>query len=179
MHNFTAGHETLAREPLPRRLDYPDEHIEVDNRLFFYLGLLEEAFGAEPFYVHLLRDEQDVVRSLLDRWDTPISLGQGWERTVMMRGAGTPQLHAEAAADAVTAMNAGIRVFLRDKPRQQVIHLEDCPEAFGRFWDAVGAVGDRDSAMAEWSVSHNAGPPPVPSSEGTNLRPRRRRWRPR
>ena len=45
----------------PERLDYPDQHIESDNRLAWYAGRLEKRYGDDAFYVHLKRDRQRVV----------------------------------------------------------------------------------------------------------------------
>jgi hypothetical protein len=154
--NFTAGHEAFARRTLPRRLDYPDQHIEVDNRLFFYLGLLDERFGADAFYVHLTRDPERVASSYVQRWMGPTSLSRGWARMVMKRRGVPDDDRLPIARDAIDAVNAGIRLFLKDKPQQMTIRLEDCPTAFGEFWDRIGAQGDRSAALAEFDTSYNA-----------------------
>lgn len=154
--NFTAAHESRIHAVMPKRLDYPDQHIEVDNRLFFYLGLLDETFGKDAFYVHLTRDPKQVARSYRDRWEFRGTLGRGWARMVMLRKQTSPELAVNVTEDMVDAINAGIRLFLRDKPNQLQVALEDCPDAFLRFWDAIGAEGDREAAAAEWGTRHNA-----------------------
>jgi len=42
--NYTAGHDT-NRQPGPARLDYSARHIEIDNRLAWFLGGLDERYG--------------------------------------------------------------------------------------------------------------------------------------
>ena len=56
--NYTAGHETRVGLVGDDRLAYPGDHIEVDDRLAWLLGRLEDAYGDAAFYVHLRRDEQ-------------------------------------------------------------------------------------------------------------------------
>jgi hypothetical protein len=66
--NYTAGHETRS-DVVDGRLDYPDAHIEADNRLAWFLGSLDRHYGDEPCYVHLSRDPADVAASFVRRWD--------------------------------------------------------------------------------------------------------------
>ena len=66
--NYTAGHETRTGAIGDRRLDYPDRHVEADNRLSWFLGILGERFGDGPLYVHLRRDPEEVAASFLRRW---------------------------------------------------------------------------------------------------------------
>lgn len=157
--NYTAGHESRVRDLLPDRLRFPDGHIEADNRLFFYLGLLDEAFGEEAFYVHLTRNHSEVERSYLERWADPVTLGRGWAQMVMLSHSIDKALRPYVVRDAVAAMNAGIRLFLKDKPHQITVAIEDCPDAFFAFWDAIGAEGDRDAAGREWAIPRNANQP--------------------
>ena len=65
---MTVGHES-RRDVVDDRLNYPANHIEVDNRLSWFLGSLERQYGADAFYVHLVRDPNEVVESLLARWE--------------------------------------------------------------------------------------------------------------
>ena len=60
--NYTAGHETAHGY----NLEYPDRHIEVDNRLSWFLGRLDERYP-DAYYVHLLRRREDVVQSFARR----------------------------------------------------------------------------------------------------------------
>ena len=66
--NYTAGHETRS-SMVAGRLDYPDEHIEADNRLVWFLGSLDRSYGDGPCYVHLMRDPTAVAASFVRRWD--------------------------------------------------------------------------------------------------------------
>ena len=63
--NMTSGHETHAGH-ITGRLDYPNGHIETDNRLAWFLGPLHAAHP-DAFYVHLTRDPTDTAASFARR----------------------------------------------------------------------------------------------------------------
>jgi hypothetical protein len=65
--NFTSAHES-GKGKLAGRLEYPDRHIEVDNRLSWFLASLHERYGNDVFYVHLTRDPSATTRSFVARW---------------------------------------------------------------------------------------------------------------
>ncbi|MFO8086269.1 MAG: hypothetical protein R6T91_00500, partial [Bacteroidales bacterium] len=53
LDGMTAGHET-NRQKIDSRLDYPDNHVEVDNRLVWFLGGLDKRYDdGNTFYVYL------------------------------------------------------------------------------------------------------------------------------
>lgn len=70
--NFTAGHESRA-DRIVARCEYPDQHIEADNRLVWFLGTLERLYGDDPLYVHLTRDRRAVIESHLARWNAAVA----------------------------------------------------------------------------------------------------------
>src|SRR5262249_24420812 len=141
-----------------QRLRYPDNHIEADNRLSWFLGTLEKEYGDAAFYVHLLREPEAVARSLVQRGKRSIIFAYAW---------GVLQYYddAEALGEAeryeiglqyCQAVNDNIAAFLASKPRQMTIWLHDVRPSFARFWDAIGAEGNLEVALAEWDVRHNA-----------------------
>lgn len=151
--NFTSGHETRAKLLGSDRLDYPDRHIEVDNRLSWFLGGLQQRFGDDPLYVHLRHDPEAVVSSFVKRFDRGIiaTFNGG---IVMKR-----RRESEAAAVCrhyVDTVTANIEAFLADKPRQMTIWLGEAAELFPDFWERIGAAGDLDAALHEFTVRHNA-----------------------
>ena len=72
--NYSAGHELNTSEVGRARLDYPEDHIEVDNRLSWLLGRLDQAYGDRAFYVHLTREEEATARSFDRRWASRYSI---------------------------------------------------------------------------------------------------------
>jgi hypothetical protein len=63
MTNYSCGHESRCSLLGAERLSYPSRHIEVDNRLAWLLGRLDETYGKDAFYVHLRRDRDATARS--------------------------------------------------------------------------------------------------------------------
>src|SRR4051794_36193360 len=84
MSNYTAAHEgqNPSHHPEVRQpyhpLKYPDNHIEVDNRLSWFLGTLDKEYGKRAFYVHLLRDREEVAGSLINRGEESILFSFAW-----------------------------------------------------------------------------------------------------
>jgi hypothetical protein len=83
--NFTSGHESRWNSSPHERLEFPDGHIEIDNRLTWFSGMLHARYPAAR-YVHLTRDPDMVARSFQRRWayDPPL------------RGAGVPNATTRA-----------------------------------------------------------------------------------
>jgi hypothetical protein len=141
--NYTVGHETRARL-LEGRLDYPDWHIEIDNRLVWFLGGLEEAYGDDPLYVHLHRDPELVAASHARRYDNPASIVRAFAHGVL--GRLCPGDAPAAARLMVDTVTANIRSFLFGKPWVIEMSIHDPHGPFDELWDALGADGDRDAA---------------------------------
>ena len=70
--NFSCAHESRTAILGKERMDYPDDHIEADNRLSWLLGRLDKKYGDDPFYVHLKRNENDTARSFTRRYSSGI-----------------------------------------------------------------------------------------------------------
>lgn len=150
--NFTAGHESRTRlMDLGERLDYPDNHIEVDNRLTWFLAPLVERYP-DAYWVHLTRDRSAVIDSF-GRRKSPIirAFGRG---ILMHRDEMTDQERARVAVMYVDTAIATIEAFLRDRDHMHVA-LETLDVDFVKFLDRIGAEGDLDAAMDEWGVRHN------------------------
>ncbi|MEE8601599.1 hypothetical protein [Euzebya tangerina] len=178
MTNYTAGHESHRDTLGPSRLDYPDNHIEVDNRLSWYLGRLYRTYGDQAAYVHLRRDPALVARSFVDRWrpDVPPlrwrirraltgrfrwnSLIDSYAYGVLQRNEFWPDDQRPAVArDLVETIEGNVTHFLHGVRHALEIDINDGPVALRRLWDFVGAEGDFDRAAEELMSLHNAGPP--------------------
>ncbi|HEX7034360.1 MAG TPA: glycosyltransferase [Pseudomonadales bacterium] len=172
--NFTAGHETRARFIGPERLNYPDNHIEIDNRLSWFLGRLDQAFGDAPYFVHLTREPAEVAASLARRMNNPVSISAGHKTSILMNA---PYDDLEICLDLTETMLTNIEHFLRGKTKVMHVRLENIEEDFSRFWDWIGAEGDKAAALAEWRIRYNDSenrhgmiPTPVPETELSELR---------
>lgn len=169
--NYTAGHETRTRLVGVERLSYPDRHVEVDNRLAWFLGGLDQRYGHEPLYVHLRRDPEKVARSFLQRWDTPpVSIIKAFHQSLLVHGRPWPEdQRLDVCRYYVETVTANIELFLRDKPNQMTVWLEEAADWFPAFWNRIGGRGDLDASMAEFGKQHAA------TGEDPELRRQRKR----
>ena len=149
--NYTCTHELNTSEVGGARFAYPENHIEVDNRLSWLLGRLDEAFGNRAFYVHLMRDEEMTAKSFHKRWAGRHSIIKAYGEGVLVR----PDQTEALCLDYCRTVNANISYFLRDKMRTMTFHLEEAPERFPIFWEEIGAVGNLGKALKEFEVRHN------------------------
>ena len=67
INNYTSSHESRTQFLGAERFNYPTNHIEVDNRLSWLLGRLDNIYGNDAFYVHLTRDINLTCNSLTKR----------------------------------------------------------------------------------------------------------------
>ena len=154
MSNFSAAHESRCDRLGEARLAYPDRHIEVDNRLAWFLGRLEEAYGDNAVYVHLQRDVAAVAASYAKRHSKGIMRAYQGQGIVM--GLPTTTAALDVAMDYCNAVNSNIRAFLRDKSQVLEVHVENFEADFVAFWNAIGAEGDLAAARDELLQRHNA-----------------------
>ena len=151
--NYTSAHESLLSNIGEQRLNYPENHIEADNRLSWLLGRLEDTYGDNAFYVHLKRNTEDTVTSFSKRIDFGIM--KAYEQGILMH-----EDHAasseDVARDYIKTVNCNIKLFLKGKSNQMDIALETITSDFSIFWDKINATGDLDSAIHEWNKNYNA-----------------------
>jgi hypothetical protein len=177
--NYSAGHETRVGLLGSDRLAYPPDHIEVDNRLAWFPGRLEAAWGDDAFYVHLRRDAGATAASMVRRWNKPAMRSY---RSGILWDVDPTTDRVALAADLVETLDSNIRHYLRDKSRTMTIDIETAAAAFPTFWERVGAEGDLQAALAEFDARHHEGVTrrrtPRPSSGGGRRAPQRDRgWR--
>ena len=154
--NFSSGHESLAVSVYGLdRFRYSDNHVEVDNRLSFFLGDLGERFP-DAVFVHLVRDSGAAAASLLKRWGEPEGIVHAFARGVLMRADEWPERDRLGVCEFyVDTVNANIREFLVGR-EHVTVRLENVKQDFAYFLDWVEAEGDLEGALAEWDVYHNA-----------------------
>lgn len=159
LDNYTAGHESQADLIGRARLIYPDHHIEVDNRLAWYLGRIGASYSNEStLYVHLKRDPEEVAQSHLARWDAKFraSMIRAYGHGIVTKTKDWPvERRIDVCRDHVATVTANIEEFLRYR-RSVTVRLEEAKTDFAVFLDAAKATGDIEAAIAEWDVKHNS-----------------------
>lgn len=153
--NYTCEHEGRSHLTGTARFDFPQRHIEIDNRLSWLLGRLDRHWGDAAFYVHLTRDREAVAQSFAKR------AGQGilkaYRHDILMKA---PRLSADTplidfCRDYVDTVTENIHLFLRDKTHVMGMTLETLGPDFLQFCDRIGATGDLDAARTTLSQRHN------------------------
>lgn len=154
--NFTAAHESLS-DRLVERVDYPDRHIEVDNRLSWFLGTLERLYGDEALYVHLTRDRDEVVDSYAARFRGKSSIVRAFAQGIVQRPEPPADDATRLAASrlCIDTVTDNITAFLAGKSNVVHASLPDLQPGFDEMWDRIGAEGNRDAAHAELRIAHN------------------------
>jgi hypothetical protein len=155
--NYSAAHESQSRILGDAHFLYPEDHIEIDNRLSWFLGRLDKVYGKDAFYVHLWRDELATANSYKKRFGSGII--RGYAKGMMM-GKHPRSVAMELCLDYCKTVNSNIECFLKDKPQQMNFRLEEAKDHFSEFWEKIAAEGDFSSALKEWEVNHNRTPEP-------------------
>jgi hypothetical protein len=151
--NYTSAHESLINNMGAQRLSYPGNHIEADNRLSWFLGRLENAYGNNAFYVHLKRNIDDTVASFSKRIDFGIM--KAYEQGILMLEDHMASAD-DIARDYIETVDCNIKLFLKGKTNQMDVSLERITSDFPIFWKRINAVGDLGSAIREWNKNYNA-----------------------
>ncbi|MDY6805896.1 MAG: sulfotransferase [Cyanobacteriota bacterium] len=156
--NYTVTHEAKSRLLGKKRVVYPENHIEVDNRLAWFLGYLDEIYGDNAFYVHLMRDREKTAISINKRWNLPASIVSAYGRAILVRGDRQEENDLEVCEDYYDTVTKNIQLFLKDKSHKMVFSVENARENFQEFWQKIGAEGNLDLGLETWFVKHNASP---------------------
>jgi len=152
--NYTCGHETRTQE-INKRLFYPAHHIEVDNRLSWFLGTLGKIYP-RAFFVHLIRNRDDTVKSFMKRRGQN-NINRYWCEAVLNTkidniDEDTWQRVCESYYDHV---NNNIRSFIGNRS-SMIIELEHAKGQFPIFCQMISAEVDMDKAINEFDVKYNA-----------------------
>lgn len=150
--NYSCAHESRVSCVGEHRLDYPDNHIEIDNRLSWFLGRLDTSYGDKAMYVYLKRNGNEVVNSFGKRQNFGIM--KAYRDGIYMDVAGDIA-PVDIAQDYLKTIDENILLFLKDKPYIEV-NLENIHDDFQRFWHSIRAQGDLQKALQTFDTHYNA-----------------------
>lgn len=157
IHGMSAAHES-RRARIEDRLDYPDNHVEVDNRLVWFLGSLDQRFrDEETFYVVLRRDPEEVAVSYVRRWHINVSIVRAFFNGILMFRERKPSSgeRLRAARLFVRTVDDNVDHFLKNRDNYCVIRTDALESGFFRFLDQAGLDGDREAIRRELTTVHN------------------------
>ena len=81
---FTSLHESRVQELGESRIEYPDNHLESDNRLTWFMPQLTKKYSDKALLVIVHRDREEVARSYNDRW-YKINIMKGYSQGILLR----------------------------------------------------------------------------------------------
>jgi hypothetical protein len=147
---YTTAHESRTKLLGDDRIDYPADHIEVDNRLTWFLPRLTERYGEDGVLVIAVRDPAEIANYYMLRW-YKTNILKAYAQGILMRD--FRENNVEVARDYVACGYEMIE-FAAARWRH-VVHLhvddplpgaKDVLSIIGRE-DDLDAVGDALSAM--------------------------------
>lgn len=152
--NFSVAHESRFGT-LRDRVKYPDDHIEVDNRLSWFLGRLDRRYGDSAFYVHQKRDLEATAASLKRRYNARTI--KAYRKSIIWNADDDLRVSPlDVCRHYCVTVNSNIELFLKDKTRSMEFRLESAKGDFREFWDRIGAEGNLSKSLNEWDRKHNA-----------------------
>ncbi len=159
IENYSVSHTSRHTLMGDDRVDYPDHHIEIGNRLVWFLGRLDEKFGDNAFYVHLQREPAAVAKSyegrlkrnrnsgIISAYAAQIARQKDWA---------TREDVYTICEDYVRTVTENVNLFLKDKTNKMEFWVEEFERDLPVFWERGAAQGDYEKALAEFKVQHNA-----------------------
>ncbi len=147
--NFTSAHESRVAFLGSERVAYPNNHIEIDNRLAWFLPHLEKAYGDEGYYLYLTRDHEKIAKSYLERWHLKESIVKAYGHGILMKETIRADERYDICLDYVQTVDLAITSFLKNKPNVMRIDVSELNERFNEFYDWIDAEGDVEKCIEE------------------------------
>lgn len=148
--NYTTGHESRLDMLAGDKVNYPPFHIESDNRLSWLLGWLDEKYGNDAVYVHLVRDPKEVADSYNKRWQIKGGIMKAYSSGILMQSMSKNNL--DTCVDYVKTVNLNIESFLRNKDKSMRFDLDAPDISWEKFWVLIDAEGDFESSKDSWFI---------------------------
>jgi len=153
--NYSSAHESRVGCSSSCRVDFPENHIEIDNRLTWFLSQLNCKYQDDAYYVHLIRDKEAIAKSYLERWHLNESIVKAYGHGVLMK----PNIHVKdrfsICLDYVDYVEDTITNFLRDKSKVMTVNVFELKDKFPEFYHWIGAEGDLESCCNQFDHYSN------------------------
>lgn len=167
-NNYTVGHETDRAKDF----SYPDYHIEIDNRLAWFLGDLDEIYDSnETLYVWLYGNRHNQTISLSRRYNHSHSIMRAFGDGILM---GAVKKKLDIAVKYVECVEDNIQYFTSGKENVAYVDSSNTysfRNSVHTLWADARMCGDYDACMDELSKFYNA------SKNRVNVRKKRKKSR--
>ena len=167
--NYTVAHESRSEFIGKERFNYPNNHIEVDNRLSWFLGRLDKTYGDQAIYVHLKRDHYKVAQSFLKRWNFNAGIINAYRKGIILgTDKGIPEYidPMMVCLDYCKTVDRNIQFFLKDKSKSIEFDIDNAKEDFQKFWNFINAKGDLQGAISCFDKTYNSEVTKTPMPKG-------------
>lgn len=157
--NYSCAHESRVGLLGDDRLRYPENHIEVDNRLAWFLTRLDKVYGKDAYYINLTRDSEAIARSYCERWHLNESIVKAYAHGLLMNNKIRKQDRMKYCMDYVDTVNYNITQFLADKPKVMTIDVTELTTKFPDFFQFIKAQGDLEKCIKKIGIMSNKNKP--------------------
>ena len=130
--SLTSGHESNVKNRLGDRVIYPDNHVEADNRLLFFMPQLTERYGETELLVIIERNRAEIANSYRKRWwkfNLPKIFAQG----ILMRD--VKENDDKLVDDMVDWAYEQIHYFSKDWKNVITIKFDEIPKNLDQIFD--------------------------------------------
>lgn len=155
INNYTASHESRCGFLLDDKLNYPDNHIEIDNRLIWFVDLLDDKYGEEAKYVYLFRDLNKIAHSYEERWHLNVSIVRAYGHGILMKDKISSRERIDVCKDYAATVDRKIRNFMSKKPNSLIIDSENLAKDFDKLYEFIGAKGNLGACKEILNSPHN------------------------
>lgn len=156
--NYTTGHEQVFQKTDKRH--WPDQHIASEPSMWPFAAALRTWFP-DVIIVHLIRlDRAEFIQSyrslrtsgpLYAVIQPPLPIIDVWSSCHL----GHP-VNEEERRDRIGMFYDAVNATIRAATPDVTVRLEHAREDWPAFWGRIGAEGDYQASLNEWSVRHNA-----------------------
>ena len=148
---YTSGHETRCKYLGGERVDYPENHIECDNRLSWFMPRLTKKYSKEAVLVVVHRDHESVAKSYNHRWQK-INIMKAYSQGVLKREFSENDL--DVCRDYVSNVYEQIESFSGEW--RHVVHLDlDDPElGVSEVLRLIGCPEKTESTLHDFSITN-------------------------
>ena len=155
LSNYTVAHESRCNKLGADRLNFPDNHIEIDNRLSWFLGRLDATYGDNAIYIHMIRNSEEVAKSYGKRWNRETSIIRAYAYGILKRQEQHIGNTHDICLDYVETVNENIVQFLKDKSKSMTFRLDNAEEDLKTFWELIDGKGDYSAAQQAFADAAN------------------------
>lgn len=162
IENYTSAHEMNSTIiDLDNRLTFPNNHIEVDNRLIWYIDNLKIRYGSSAKYVYLRRKPDDVALSYHKRWNNKVSIVRGYGESILMKGFCPANERLSICQSYSKLVDEKLLSFIKDN-EGIIVNVENIESDFRKFYDWISAKGDVELCINEFNKYYNKNPKSSP-----------------